>query len=395
MDDYLSKQILTYMGNKRKLIPHISNTLDIVIDEIINELLPESGKEKKLVMADAFSGTGIVSRLMKTKCQRLYSNDIAGYARTLNECFLSNVNVKEEKQILEMFKEANKFAYNSETDDIVPKWISRHWAPDIDIKKDQRTYFTPRNGLLIDKYRFFINNYVSKKYQCYLLSSLLIESSIHNNTNGQFSAYFKDKNGIGKFGGENSIDINRITQEIKLEMPTLYNNNCESIVSRLDVEEWLGTIPEVDIIYIDPPYNKHPYCIYYFMLDIINDWDTSAVVPATNRGQPKNWTVSDFNSYKHAEKAFVTMLDKIRAKYVMLSYNNKGIIPIARLESILCSKGDVKVYPVKHNVYNRLKGLANYKKGEKETENVKECIWVLKMGGIKKNVKNNIYHNDK
>ena len=379
MDDYLSKQILTYMGNKRKLIPHISHILDIIINEINNELPPEGGVEKKLVMADAFSGTGIVSRLLKTKCQTLYSNDIAGYSKTLNECFLSNATVKDEREIKDLINKANEFAYNPETDDIVPRWISQHWAPDEYIKKDQRTYFTPRNALLIDKYRFFINNYVSKKFQCYLLSSLLIESSIHNNTNGQFSAYFKDKNGIGKFGGENGIDINRITQEIKLELPTLYNNNCESVVSRLDVEEWLDAIPEVDIIYIDPPYNKHPYCIYYFMLDIINDWDTSVVVPATNRGQPKNWSVSNFNSYKRAEKAFNAMLDKIKARYVLLSYNNKGIIPVDRLENILRSKGEVKVYPLEHNVYNRLKGLANYKKTVQETEKVKEYIWVLKL----------------
>ena len=47
-------------------------------------------------------------------------------------------------------------------------------------------------------------------------------------------------------------------------------------------------ISECDIMYYDPPYNKHPYCIYYFLLDIINNWDIEQEIPDTNRGQPKN-----------------------------------------------------------------------------------------------------------
>jgi adenine-specific DNA-methyltransferase len=70
MDDYFKKQIITYMGNKRKFIPILSN----IIDSIKLEL------NKELVLADGFSGSGIVSRLFKTKSKQLWTNDIAGYS---------------------------------------------------------------------------------------------------------------------------------------------------------------------------------------------------------------------------------------------------------------------------------------------------------------------------
>ena len=55
MDDYLSKQIITYMGNKRKILPYI--------EEIILKLEKEKGS--KLKIGEGFSGSGIVSRLFK------------------------------------------------------------------------------------------------------------------------------------------------------------------------------------------------------------------------------------------------------------------------------------------------------------------------------------------
>ena len=76
---YLKSQIITYMGNKRKLLTQIDDIIDMVKKEL---------DQSTFETADAFSGSGIVSRLLKTKSTKLYVNDIAGYAETLNCCFL-------------------------------------------------------------------------------------------------------------------------------------------------------------------------------------------------------------------------------------------------------------------------------------------------------------------
>ena len=78
---YLNSQIITYLGNKRKLIPYIEDT---IID------IKRKLKKDKIVCMDGFSGSGIVSRLLKEHSSLLVSNDIEPYCETLNRCFLTN-----------------------------------------------------------------------------------------------------------------------------------------------------------------------------------------------------------------------------------------------------------------------------------------------------------------
>ena len=82
-NNFLTSQIITYMGNKRKLLPYIEDSVDK-----IREIL----KKDKLSIGDGFSGSGIVSRLLKGKADKLFTNDLAGYSHTLNQCYLSNPN---------------------------------------------------------------------------------------------------------------------------------------------------------------------------------------------------------------------------------------------------------------------------------------------------------------
>ena len=129
-------------------------------------------------------------------------------------------------------------------------------------------------------------------------------------------------------------------------------------------------------MYFDPPYNKHPYVIYYFLLDIINNWDISQSIPDTYRGQPKNWIKSKYNSFKHAEVAFEDLIQHTRAKFILVSYNNGGIIPLDKLDKILKKYGNLTKIPVTHKTYNKLKGIANYKR-QKKSQEIKEYLWLL------------------
>lgn len=247
------------------------------------------------------------------------------------------------------------------------------------VKKD-RVYFTEQNAKLIDRYRHFIQT-VPSKYQPYLLASLLVECSIHTNTNGQFSAFYK-KNGKGCFGGKTGTDIKRITQPIHLKNPIFSSHPCNVIISCEDTNNWIKNLPKVDLVYYDPPYNKHPYSIYYFLLDIINDWDTTITIPDTYRGQPKNWFRSAYNSYTHAKKTMADLIHHTKASFILLSYNNNGIIPLGELEDILKKKGEVYKIPIDHKTYNKLKGIASYKRTS-EWKDVKEFLWLIDTRKLK------------
>ena len=363
--DYLKKQIITYMGNKRKLLTQINEIIDMILQELGNDL----------TCADAFSGSGIVSRLLKTKSKMLYVNDIAGYSETLNKCYLDTPSAMKIEQIKQYVDLVNNIAHKFDENINETKWISKNWAPNGEITKKDRVYYTQENGILIDRYRHLINK-VPEEFRHYLLAQLIVKASIHNNTNGQFSAFYKDENGFGKYGGKKEIDIKRITGSIKLEYPIFSPNNCKISIHKMDTNQWVTKIPEVDLMYLDPPYNKHPYSIYYFMLDIINNWNTDVEIPNTNRGQPKNWNKSEYNSINKAIIAFKDLIKKIKAKFILLSYNNKGIIPIKDIEKILKSKGKLYVFPLTHKTYNKMKGIAAYKRKE-EWSDVKEFMWLV------------------
>jgi adenine-specific DNA-methyltransferase len=364
---FLKTQIPTYMGNKRKLLTNIN--------EILTHI--ESKLQKKLILGDGFSGSGIVSRLFKTGSSELYTNDIAGYSQTLNQCFLSTPQNKTIQQLEKIIEQANNYADNS--DSLCDPWIQSHWCAqdENNIQENDRVYYTRENAIRIDKYRYFINHFVEKSYCHYLLAVLLVEASIHSNTNGQFSAFYK-KDGKGAFGGKTGTDIHRITKKIELYLPNFSPNKNKINISQQDTNEWIKTIPEVDVMYYDPPYNKHPYSIYYFMLDIINNWDLNQEIPSTYRGQPKTWIKSKYNSFKHAAKVFEDLIKNTKAKYIMISYNNGGIIPLSELDKILTKYGNLEKIPVTHKTYNKLKGIANYKRKKASVE-TKEFIWLLEM----------------
>ena len=112
------------------------------------------------------------------------------------------------------------------------------------------------------------------------------------------------------------------------------------------------------------------------MLDIINTWDKNIQIPKTYRGQPLSWKKSDYNSSVHAENALNELIKNTNSKYVLLSYNNGGIISLDRVNFILKKYGNVTKIPVQHKTYNRLKGISEYKRKQKKDE-IKEFFWLL------------------
>lgn len=365
MQEYLTKQILTYMGNKRKLLSNIEDVIVFIQSELNKEFLS---------IGEGFSGSGIVSRLLKQYANQLWTNDLANYASTLNQCYLAHPDSDTREKIKQYIQQANDFADSNSPR--VPAYIQKHWAPQSEtITKDDRVYFSRENARRIDRYRYFINT-IPPKFRACLLAPLLVKCSMHNNTNGNFSGFYKN-DGIGAFGGKKQIDLKRILAKITLDMPLFSPRTCPTKVSQRDTNTWIKEIPSLDLVYYDPPYNKHPYHIYYFLLDIINKWDIHTEIPQTYRGQPKNWDKSAYNSSKNAENALNELIQNTKSKYILLSYNSGGIISLQNLQKILERKGEVTKIPIEHKTYNRMKGIANYKRTTKKTK-IQEFLWLIK-----------------
>jgi adenine-specific DNA-methyltransferase len=96
--DYLTRQLITYIGNKRTLLGHIG----IAVERVKQRL----GKGK-LRVVDLFSGSGVVSRYLKAHASLLISNDIEDYATVISRCYLRNRSTVDFRALSEMISELN------------------------------------------------------------------------------------------------------------------------------------------------------------------------------------------------------------------------------------------------------------------------------------------------
>jgi adenine-specific DNA-methyltransferase len=358
--EYLTKQLITYIGNKRALLDFIGNGIKIVQKRL---------QKDKLKMFDVFSGSGIVARYFKQYSELLIVNDLEKYSAVINECYLSNESELNlfalQKYYFEILKETEKHPRKG--------IISELYAPknDEEINPDERVFFTSRNAVYIDTARQIIENNIPQKEQKYFLAPLLSEASIHANTSGVFKGFYKNKEtGIGQFGGLNKDALFRITGGIKLPFPVFSNFNCETIITHDDSNKIIKNLPEVDIAYLDPPYNQHPYGSNYFMLNLILDYKYPENASKIS-GIPKNWNRSNYNKNHKALQSLTELVEGIKAKYVLISFNSEGFITVEQMKEVLKKTGKLQVLETKYNAFRGSRNLNN------RDIHVKEYLYLL------------------
>lgn len=368
--EYLTDHLITCIGNKRSLLPFIANA----IEDIRKTLAVD-----KISAFDGFSGSGCVSRLLKHYTSVLYINDLEAYSETGNLCYLSNASkVPPGVDDFIAYLNANKLDPTLD-----PGFIEKNYTPidDDNIKMGERVFYTRQNAKIIDNARRIIGDFVEVEpiYRPYLIAPLLVKASIHNNTSGVFKGFHK-KDGIGHFGGRGEAALSRIKGEITLKSPIFCQHECPIYVSRGDTNQIVNTLPELDLVYYDPPYNQHPYGSNYFMLNIINDYDAPAIQNGV-AGISVEWNKSDYNKRNAAAVAMEALISNTKSKYILISYNDEGIISLPQFEKILKKYGTVELREYSYNSYRGAKNFGKTKQrndGTIRPLNVKELLWVLK-----------------
>ena len=283
--EFLTEQIITYLGNKRSLLTFIDTAIHLVLKEL---------KASKIDTFDVFAGSGIVSRYLKQYSLNLFTNDLEDYCFTINKCYLTNENEIDLTILKNWYQKIKDLLENKEL--IKDGFISKLYAPqdDNDIKPGERVFYTSRNARYIDSARQYIES-VPEPYKTLLLGPLLYEASTKNNTSGVFKGFYKNsETKIGQFGGNGKNALKRILADIELNLPVLSNYNCNVHVLQGDSNEICKQIPHVDLAYLDPPYNQHPYGSNYFMLNLINNYKEPKEVSDVS-GIPLEWNKSNYN----------------------------------------------------------------------------------------------------
>ena len=344
-ESYLCEQLITYIGNKRKLLPFIQNALLRAL-EILNK--------DSISFADVFAGTGVVSRLARRWAHTLYINDFEAYSAFSNRVYHANYSTVNVDAVETARREINYIASKYPRAGFITELYSP--ANEDSITKDDRVFYTRRNATFIDTAREEIDK-LPEDIRPYILAPLIQRASVHVNTSGIFKGFYKNKNGIGQFGGTMSNALQRICAPIEIPFPVFSRFEREVYVTQSEALDFVKSLPNVDVAYIDPPYNQHPYGSNYFMLNLILEGERPSDISRVS-GIPKNWKRSDYNIRSRAASALRNIISFCPARILLISYNSEGFIPIEDMIKMLEEIGTVTVYDQEYNTFRGCRNLS-------------------------------------
>lgn len=344
---YLSEQLLTYLGNKRSLLPVIDHAAATVAERV----------GRPLSVLDAFSGSGVVSRLLKSRAHRIIANDLEEYATVMSECYLTNRSAVDADRVQSIVDDFNR---RVDAGFAVDGFIEELYAPldDSNIGPGERVFYTRDNARRLDAYATLIHG-IDDDLRPLLLGPLLSAASVHANTSGVFKGFYKDKNtGLGRFGGAGAHALSRILGTIRLRMPVLSRHDTVAHTLQMDANALPDHLERVDVAYLDPPYNQHPYSSNYFMLNLIADYRRPREISAVS-GIPVDWNRSRYNTRVESAALMRSLVDDLDARFLIVSFSDEGFISPEEMSAILGSVGVVTEFRARHNTFRGSRNLRN------------------------------------
>lgn len=298
---------MRYIGNKTRLMSFILRTLE-------RERIPVGS------VHDAFAGTASVSRALKAEGWRVYSSDLLMSSYVFQRAYV--VAESADPGIRDLAEELGKLPP-------VQSFISVNFSPAGGTTSAGRMYFTPENAGRIDAAREVLEDWRHERKvsedDYYLLLAAIIEGADRvANTAGVYASYMKSwqPNARRRF-------------EIDPELPVPGAEPARAYL--MDAAEAAKEIGDVDLLYIDPPYNSRQYVAYYHIPEILaRGWSASA--PAI-RGKvgllAGEEGRSQWSHGRRVRKLFSGLLADSGAKYALVSFNSEGHLKPEALESLL------------------------------------------------------------
>lgn len=306
-----------YLGNKYKLLPFITG---VVTDEC-----PDITS-----IADIFAGTGAVSSAFTDKViitnDLMYSNYICNYAWFGAEEYDPQIII----DCVVRYNALTDLEDNYMTDNFADTYFSRDDCAKIGyIREDIEVLYKKGD--------------INTRERAILITSLLYAMDKIANTCGHYDAYRK------------GVEFDK-SLELYVPMANCQNNPNNQCFN-MDSNELVKNI-EADLVYIDPPYNSRQYCDAYHLLENVARWEKPEVFGVARKMDRS--TMKSKYCTQSATEAFEQLIGDIKAKYILLSYNNmaeKGNdrsnakISDQDIMRILEKKGEVKVFSESYKAF--------------------------------------------
>jgi adenine-specific DNA-methyltransferase len=144
----------------------------------------------------------------------------------------------------------------------------------------------------------------------------------------------------------------RALNDIEIRVPSLVPRAPAgpSEAHRLDAAEAARSL-EADVAYLDPPYNQHSYLRNYHIWESLVLWDRPEVFGLARKRVDCRERPSAFNLKRQALAAFTDVVEHVRARLLVVSFNDEGFFDRQTLGSVLSRRGPVDVLEVESRRY--------------------------------------------
>ena len=344
---------LNYIGSKHSLLPFIDNSIKQTI-----------GPGQNLrTFADLFAGRGAVGEYFKEQGYNVIANDTQYYSYVINRHRLGDGARLEFKGLFGQIPGLKTQELQGRQQVICdylnhlkgqPGFIYKHYSPGG--SGGQRMYFTDKNSRLCDAIRKRIGAWrqaaiiTEAEFNC-LLCSLIESIDRHANTASIYGAFLKEFKKTArqdfrlkparttKSSDQMTLLPNQASKTRQTAPAQVYRQDANSLVRKLDV----------DIAYIDPPYNHRQYSANYHLLETIALYDNPTISGKT--GLRDNGFKSKYCQKRLAIKAFSDLINNLKAKYIFLSYNNEGVMSFEEIKTVMAKKGSYGFYDKTYGRY--------------------------------------------
>ncbi len=294
--------MIKYIGSKRRLVPVLRAMAELV------------GARRAL---DLFTGTTRVAQAFKAAGAEVTAVDSTRCAEVLARCYVATdaagVDPGElERSLAELDALPGTAGYVTETFCV------------------RSRFFQPHNGERIDAIRQAIEDrYQGSPLHPVLLTSLIEAADRVDSTTGLQMAFVKQWSP-------------RSYARLTLRPPALLAGTGAAV--RADACSVAGQLGTFDLAYLDPPYNQHRYEANYHIWETLVAWDAPEHYGvACKRVDLRSGQRSPFNRKATFATALASVVEQVRARLLVLSYNDESWVGLDELVELCSVRGDVAV----------------------------------------------------
>ena len=291
--------LIKYLGSKRLLVPRIVSVVSAL----------GGGR-----VMDVFSGTSRVGHALKGAGMQVIANDQLSYAATLARCYVQADADKVRAQVEQVLAELRGVTP-------APGYFTETFC-------EKARFFHPRNGALVDAMRDRIAALeLPGDVEAVCLVSLMEAADRVDSTTGVQMAYLKQW-------------AARAHNELALRTPDILPGDGEAL--QLDALDAVQA-REVDVAYMDPPYNQHRYLGNYHIWETLVRWDAPETYGVAQKRVDCRERHTPFNSKKQIHEALRALVHGARARHLVVSFSNEGFVTREELTALLAERGHVGV----------------------------------------------------